>query len=130
MAAKSTKKSKHQLNTVDLYGNAVHCTAERWTTHIIEPLDGHPEMTGREADVAQAIADPDKVRPSTLTGKARAFELVTAADTVRVIVTYQDPTTIDTGRTYGWVTTAYPEDPSYPSNVGAPIYVKPKKGGA
>jgi hypothetical protein len=98
--------------------------------HIIDAVDGHPEMAGREHDVKKAVEDPDFIRPSTLTGKALAFERVTSTDMVRVIVYYTDPTLIRTGRTIGVIATAYPDDPAYRSQVGAPIYTKPapKKG--
>jgi hypothetical protein len=127
MAAK--KSVKPHIATNDYWGNAVHCTQANWVGHIIEPTDGHPEMTGREHDVRKAIEDPDIIRPSTKTGKAFAFERITTADTIRVIVFYDDPVTIKAGRTYGWVGTAYPDDPAYTSQVGSPIYTK-KKGGS
>jgi len=91
-------------------------------------------MTGREADVARAIQDPDVIRPSTKTGLAFAFETVTTNETIRAIVYYTDATLIKMGRTDGMLATAYPDDPAYSSQVGAPIYRKaashPKKTGS
>jgi hypothetical protein len=130
---KSVKKpKKHVIDTTDLYGNTVQCTSNQWTGHIIEPLDGHPEMAGREHDVKKAIEDPEFIRPSTKTGVAFAFERVTSSETIRVIVYYEDPAMITAGATSGKVATAYPDDPAYSSQVGFPIYTKPgsKKGGA
>ena len=131
MATKKSVKPKHHIATGDLYGNPTHCTAEQWVGHIIDAYEGHPEMAGREHDVRRAVEDPDVIRPSTLTGKALAFERVTSTDIVRVIVYYTDQSLIKTGRTMGVIATAYPDDPAYISQVGAPIYTKttPKKGG-
>jgi hypothetical protein len=88
-------------------------------------------MAGRHGDAAKAIRDPDVVRPSTKTGKAFAFESVSTSETIRVIVYYDDPKMMQTGRTNGTVATAYPDDPAYSSQVGPPIYRKaasqPKK---
>lgn len=124
-------KPKNVISEPDLWGNPVQCTDDRWNTHILDPIEGHPEMKGREGDVAKAIRDPDVVRPSTKTGKAYAFESVSTSETIRVIVYYDDPRMLQTGRTYGTVSTAYPDDPAYISQVGAPIYRKtasqPKK---
>ena len=125
MATKKSEKSKNVIAGPDFWGNPVHCTADHWTGHIIDPVDGHPELTGREQEVAKTIQDPEIIRPSTKTGKAFAFERVTSADTIRVIVYYEDQGSIKTGRTSGWVGTAYPVDPAYSSQVGAPIYQKP-----
>jgi hypothetical protein len=125
MAPQKPVKTKHVLATPDFWGNPVHCTADNWTGHIIDPLDGHPELAGREQDVAKAIQDPEIIRPSTKTGKAFAFERVTTADTIRAIVYYDDQLNIKTGGTFGWVGTAYPVDTAYSSQVGAPIYQKP-----
>lgn len=122
---KPVKNPKHHIVETDFWGNPVHCTADNWTSHIIEPLDGHPELAGREKEVAKAIQDPDLIRPSTKTGKALAYDRVTSADTIRVIVYYNDPPAIKTGRTFGWIGTAYTDDPAYASQVGAPIYQKP-----
>jgi hypothetical protein len=134
MATKKQVKQKHKvkkhIDTVDFYGNPVHCTSDQWHGHIIDPLDGHPEMVGREADVKRAIENPEFIKPSTTTGLALAYEGVTSADTIRVIVYYENPAIIHAGATAGKVVTAYPDDPSYPSNVGKPIYTKPTKGGA
>jgi hypothetical protein len=131
---KKSSKARHRISESDLWGNTVTCPDHWWNTHIIDPVEGHPEMTGREADVAKAIRDPDLVRPSTKTGMAYAFETFTTADTVRVIVYFDDPTLMRTGRTFGNVATAYPDDPAYSSQVGAPIYRKaasqPKKTGS
>ena len=130
---KSTKP-KNVIHEPDLYGNPVECTDTWWNTHIIDPIEGHPEMTGRQGDVAKAIRDPDVIRPSTKTGKAYAFETVSTSETIRVIVYYDDPTMMTTGRTFGNVATAYPDSPAYSSQVGAPIYRKaasqPKKAGS
>ena len=124
MASQKPVKTKHSLATPDFWGNPVHCTSDHWTAHIIEPLDGHPELTGREHEVAKTIQDPEIIRPSTKTGKAFAFERVTTADTIRAIVYYDDQSSIKTGRTFGWLGTAYPVDSAYCSQVGAPIYQK------
>jgi hypothetical protein len=126
MASKKSVKQKHVVAGPDFWGNQVHCTADHWTGHIIDPLDGHPELTGREHEVAKVIRDPEIIRPSTKTGKAFAFERVTSADTIRVIVYYEDASCIKAGRTFGTVGTAYPVDAAYySSQVGAPIYQKP-----
>lgn len=133
MATKKSVKKPHvkkHIDTVDFYGNPVHCTSAQWHGHIIDPLEGHPEMVGREAEVKKAIEDPEFIKPSTTTGLALAYESVTSADTIRVIVYYDNPATIQAGGTTGKVATAYPDDPAYPSNVGRPIYTRPKKGGA
>lgn len=124
MAPKAKVKRKHIIATPDFWGNHVTCTADHWVGHIIEPLDGHPELTGREHEVARAIQDPEIIRPSTKTGIAFAFERMTTADTIRVVVTYADPTGIKTGSTVGTVATAYPVDTAYNSQVGVPIYQK------
>jgi len=125
MAPKKSVKRKHVIETPDLWGNPVHCTADHWTGHIIDPLDGHPELAGREIEVAKAIQDPEIIRPSTRTGKAYAFERVTSTDTIRAIVYYDDALSIKSGSTFGWLGTAYPVDVAYSSQVGAPIYQKP-----
>lgn len=124
-------KSQNIISESDLWGNPVHCTDSQWDTHILDPIEGHPEMKGRERDAAKAIRDPDVVRPSTKTGKAYAFESVSTSEVIRVIVYYDDPKMAQTGRTFGTVATAYPDDPAYSSQVGPPIYRKaasqPKK---
>lgn len=84
-------------------------------------------MAGRETDVAKAVQDPDLVRPSTTTGKAFAFESVSTTETIRVIVYYDNPALMQMGGTRGTIATAYPHDPAYTSQVGAPIYTKGKK---
>lgn len=124
MATKPVKPKKI-FATTDFYGNQVHCTAENWTGHIIEPLDGHPELSGREHEVKKAIEDPDAIRHSTKTGMALSFERKTVADTVRAIVYYSDQTLIKAGATFGWVGTAYPVNSAYSSQVSAPIYQRP-----
>lgn len=126
------KSKKNKFEVIDFWGNPVHCTTRNWEGHIIEPLDGHPELTGREFEVAKAIEDPEFIRPSTKTGKAFAFDRVTTTDTVRAIVYYDNESATQSGNTYGWVGTAYPDDPAWNSQVGAPIYTKPaskKTGG-
>jgi hypothetical protein len=125
MASQKPVKPKHVINTPDFWGNSVHCTVDHWVGHIIDPLDGHPELAGREQEVAKTIQDPEIIRPSTTTGKAFAFERVTPADKLRVIVYYADQSSIQTGRTFGSVGTAYPVNVAYTSQVGAPIYQKP-----
>jgi hypothetical protein len=124
-------KPKLAIDTRDLWGSPVQCTQAWWVSHVLDPIEGHPELTGREADVARAIQDPDIVRPSTKTGKAFAFETVSTTETIRAIVYYDDPKMLTTGRTSGQMATAYPDDPAYTSQVGSPIYrkAKPKTGG-
>ena len=132
MATRKRSKAQNVVDEIDFWGNPVHCTAAWWTSHVLDPIDGHPEMTGREAHVAKAVRDPDVIRPSTKTGKAFAFETITTAETLRVIVYYDDPNIASTGRTSGTIATAYPDDPAYTSQVGSPIYRKkasnPKEG--
>lgn len=133
MATKKVKKSskskiKKHIDTIDFWGNPVHCTWDQWHGHIIEPLDGHPEMTGREAEVMKAIQDPDAVGYSTLTTIAMGYDKVTSADTIRVIVYYADETIVKAGATTGTIATAYPDDPAYTSQIASPFYVKPRKG--
>jgi hypothetical protein len=125
MAPKKRINPKHKFETVDFWGNPVHCTIQNWEGHIVEPLDGHPELTGREREVAQAIADPEIIRPSTRTGNAFAFERVTTNDIIRAIVYYANGTAAQTGNSYGQLGTAYLDDPAWNSRVGAPIYTKP-----
>ena len=119
-------KPKNAINTIDVWGCPVHCTSDQWNGHIIDPIEGHVEMIGREVDVARAIQDPDVVRPSTKTGLAFAFETVSTSETVRVFVYYDNPTLMRAGRTRGRVATAYVDTPDYTSQVGAPIYTKAK----
>jgi hypothetical protein len=124
------KQKPHPVATKDFYGNAVHCTAPQWESHIIDPIDGHPEMDGREAEVRKTVEDPDYIRPSTTTGLAFAYEKITSIDTVRVIVYYENPALVKMGATTGKIATAYPDDPNVTSQVGHPIYTKhPKKTG-
>jgi len=129
MASKGAVR-KNAVSTPDVWGNFVRCSIDHWEEHIVDPLDGHPELTGREKEVEQAILDPDLIRPSTATGRAFAFERRGTADEIRVVVSYQEPDLIRQGGTSGWVSTAYPIDYAYSSQVGVPIYRKSATKGA
>jgi hypothetical protein len=118
------KKSIKPLvfETSDRWGSSVVCTQSNWETHIVA---GHPELLGREDDVRKTIEDPDRVSPSTLTGRAFGHEKTMESETIRAIVYYDNPSLIFDGTTTAQVGTAYIVDTvNYSSRVGSAIYVK------
>jgi hypothetical protein len=121
---KHKKGTKPKLfQTKDVWGNPVHCTQENWVTHIVVE---HPELIGREAHVQQAIEDPDRVSPSTITGLAFGLEKDIVNETVRAITYYVNPADRESGQTEGRLGTAYVVDTvNYNSRVGPVIYQKP-----
>jgi len=68
---KKISKDETPIATGDLYA-IPHTVPRSVVGHIIDAVEGHPEMVGREHDVRRAIEDPDIIRPSTRTGKALA----------------------------------------------------------
>jgi hypothetical protein len=121
------KKKQPVFSTTDLWGNLVILQEETWLNHIVEPIDGHPEMTGYENLVKQVVVDPYEAYQSTQQSTGILFlsdpHVGPRPEGIRVVVNYSD-TSYEKGATSGFVVTAYPIDlVLYPSpKIGKLIY--------
>ena len=128
-AAQDKLRKQLVWTTTDNHGNEVICTAKAWS-HV---LDGHPEMSGMERHVIQALQTPDRIKPSTINPAAFGFEFTTEMSIdVRVVAAYDEPHLRIQGQTIGKVSTAMPIDEILfaSPNLGAPVYeVGPQPAG-
>lgn len=126
------KKSKLIFSTNDYYGNLVELDRETWERHILNIVEGHPEMVGYEGLVESIISNPYEIRLSTLSATALAFISAPLAgpspDGIRALVKYENGMFMK-GSTQGRVSTAYPVDIiRYGSpKLGKTIYSKADK---
>lgn len=80
-------------------GRLVELTDERWD-HIVNPVDGHPELVPFQEDVLRAVSSPDHRLPGRLENEEWFF-LRTAGPSrwLHVVVAFEG------GR--GWIVTAF-----------------------
>lgn len=91
------------IETKDYCGILVTCSTERWDTHIV---DGHPEMVGKEHNVAGIISDPQLIKKQSSDRKVyfnRDALSVMPPLYTKVVVEYSEIS----GVTTGTVITAY-----------------------
>lgn len=108
---------KRQLSGVvfsvtECFGNLVHLRTGTWLGHILDPVDGHPQMTGYENLVQQVLQDPLEVWTGQWPTSAVFISdplIGPSPEGIRVVVKYQD-TTFEKGTSSGVVSTAYPID--------------------
>jgi hypothetical protein len=107
------KKPNLVFSTTDCFGNLVQLDRQTWENHVLDIVQGHPEMAGYEDLVKEIIANPYEVRLSTASTTALAFvsdRLVgPAPDGIRALVQYKSEQ-FEKGSLRGYVATAYPVD--------------------
>lgn len=122
VATQNPKPTSLVFTTIDPLGNEVKLYTATWNDHIVI---GHVEMVGLDGLVRQAVEEPDQIRQSTIHPTAYRFEFTNSSTQIGVIITYGGP--VLSGAEMGKVTTAYPINPRYTSNVGTIIWNNPKK---
>ena len=129
-----SRKPKHVFRQEpDIFGNLVDLYWSTWNGHVLDPVEGHPDMAGLEHLVLKVLQDPYEVCQSTLDNAALAYisepGIGPRPAGIRVLVGY-DSTDYEKGSAYGTVNTAYPIDLvgySNPRiNLARPIYRKKK----
>jgi len=127
------KKRGLVFSATDYYGNLVKLYRDTWENHVLDPVNGHPQMLGCENLVQGVLKDPYEIRQSAQQATAAAFISATnvgpSLEGIRVLVNY---TTNDfqKGSAEGLVVTAYPIDSVRYSTprISRPLYKKPVKG--
>lgn len=78
---------------------SVELTSERWE-HIVDELDGHPELAHYRAEVLRAVSGPDEIRPGRRRNE-RWYFLRGAGPSrwLQVVVAYEGDR--------GWIVTAF-----------------------
>jgi len=86
-------------SATDPEGRVVELTAERWE-HILDAMDGHPELDAYREDVLRAVREPD-ARSSGRRSNEEWFFLGATGPSrwLQVVVAYEG------GR--GWIVTAF-----------------------
>jgi hypothetical protein len=121
------KKQAPVFSATDLWGNLVILREERWLNHIIEPIDGHPQLAGYQNLVEQVVINPYEAYESTQQSTGVVFlsdpHVGPSPEGIRVVVNYST-TAYEKGATEGTVITAYPVDlVLYPSpRIGKLIF--------
>lgn len=83
----------------DPEGRAVELTQERWN-HIIEPVDGHPELERFVADLLATVEAPDRRLPARRANEEWFYRRgVGPSEWLQVVVAYE--------RGRGWIVTAF-----------------------
>lgn len=99
------------FQTTDYFGNLVDLSEKTW--HIIDPVDGHPQMFGYEDLVKRVLRDPLEVRLSKTFDTGAVFvsdpNVGPSPEGIRVVVGYPN-LTFQKGASHGIVKTAYPID--------------------
>jgi hypothetical protein len=107
------KKKQVIFSVTDYFGNLVECDEYTWNVHILDPVDGHPQMAGYENLVMDVLRSPYEIRSSTQHSTGVAFISAAgvgpSADGIRTLVNYAS-TSYEKGSTIGNVMTAYPVD--------------------
>jgi len=97
----------------DYFGNLVALAEQTWTTHILDPIEGHPQMLGYENLVQQVLRDPLEVRLSKTLNTGAIFisdpNVGPSPEGIRVVVAYAN-LAFQKGASHGIVSTAYPID--------------------
>lgn len=98
---------------MDALGNQVGRYRSTWEQHIIDPVDGHPDMDGLEHLVVDVLKNPFEIYRSTVATTACAFVSLPGVgprpEGLRILVDYST-TLYEKGSTEGLVQTAYPID--------------------
>lgn len=107
------KKPKPLFSITDYFGNLVECSEETWYSHILDPIEGHPQMAGHENLVQAVLKNPHEIRTSTqhLTGVAfiSAPGIGPSPEGIRALVNFAT-THYEKGSITGNLMTAYPID--------------------
>jgi hypothetical protein len=125
VASQRQSNKQHVISTWDVFGNAVHMTQKTWDVK----RDRHPEILPLFPDeIEKTVQEPEFYRHSTAEyAKADTicFERTVSntADTLRVIVQYEDTTFLQ-GKTTGKITTVYPPNSSATKTLGPRIEIK------
>jgi hypothetical protein len=100
------------FSITECFGNLVKLQKQTWEGHILDPSEGHPQMSGYETLVQQVLKDPFEVWegmfPTSAVFISEAL-VGPSPEGIRVVVNYRD-ITFEKGSTTGFVTTAYPID--------------------
>ncbi len=128
----SKKKARLVFSATDFFGNLVELPEDTWLNHILDPTDGHPQMSGYENLVHQVLRNPLEVRLSSHFDHGVIYVseegLGPSPEGIRVAVAFRD-LLFEKGESSGVVTTAYPIDwIGYPApRLGKQIYRKKKQ---
>jgi hypothetical protein len=105
---------------------------DTWLDHVLDIVDGHPQMAGYEILVQEVLRDPYMVQQSTHYETAAAFissaGVGPSPEGIRVVVAFDD-VSYQKGASIGRVSTAYPVDVArYPTpRLGKTIYTNTKR---
>lgn len=100
------------FSVTDCFGNCVQLAVLTWQGHILDPTDGHPQMTGFETLVEHVLEDPLEVWTGQWPTSAVFVSdpaVGPSPDGIRAVVNY-NAVTFEKGGTVGSVSTAYPID--------------------
>ena len=107
------KRTKPLFAVTDYFGNLVECSEETWVSHILDPVDGHPQMAGYENLVQDVLKNPYEVRVSTQHQTGVAFisppGTGPSPEGLRALVNFANAH-YEKGSTTGNLMTAYPVD--------------------
>lgn len=107
------KKAPLLFEVTDYFGNLVTLSEQTWIMHILDPIEGHPQMLGCEGLVQQVLKDPLEVRLSKTINTGAVFisdpNVGPSPEGMRVVVLYPN-LAFEKGASHGIVSTAYPID--------------------
>lgn len=110
--AKKSKVIPIVFSAIDYFGNTVILHQQVWTSHILDPVEGHPQMLGYEHLIQQVLADPFEIREGAWPTAAVFISdplVGPRPEGIRTVVEYNTLSFIG-GACTGLVRTAYPID--------------------
>jgi hypothetical protein len=119
---------------LDVIGNLITLRRETWDVHVIDPVEGHPDMGPFEGSLLQIIQDPAMICRSLTNHLSLAYVsdlgVGPRPEGIRLLVDFASADYLK-GGLRGNVQTAYPVDfIAYPTpriDLKNPIYQKKKK---